>query len=434
MKPSMTPNPRPLSHRRRGGYLYVGVMVTALVVALIGVSALSVARVALDATQSQDDFSAAQTLARSAIEAAVFRIDDRSNWRTEFSPGTEYPNPPQPLGTGTFTWKLSDPDGDLDDDDADGVWVTGIGRAGDAVFAETVLLLPTGQALSCLEAALHCDSSVTLGFWADLTTDQFISANGSINATAYRATVFGDAQATGTILGPVTGTESDDVSSRRMPSDMAFEYYLANGTWIDLSSVSAYGGQSPLIERVTFSPATNPYGGATNPEGIYIIDCAGQGLTLRNCRVLGSLVLLNSTLATFVDGNVFWSPAVVNYPALLVDGDIDLRYSDGVLSEAALATNFNAPGAPHEGVEDTDTDDSYPSVIRGLVYVSGSLRYPFQAPNSHVDGSLVCNSLFAYSDATIEYRSTFLDSPPPGFAFGNPMRITPGTWHRTTLP
>ncbi len=434
MRASVTPNPRSLSRHGRRGYLYVGVMITALIVALVGVSALSVARVTLDTTQRQTDFSAAQALARSAIEHAVFRIDDKSNWRTEFSLDTEYPDPPQPLGTGTFTWMLSDPDGSLVDDDADGVWVTGIGRAGDAIFAERVLLLPTGQALSCLEAAFHCDSNVTLGFWTDLTTDQFISANGSISAGTYGATIFGDAQATGTISGPVTGTASTGVNSRRMPSDMALEYYLANGTWIDLSNVPVGGSQLPLIELVTFSPAINPYGSITNPEGIYVIDCAGQGLTLRNCRVLGSLVLLNSTLNTHIDGTISWSPAVPNYPTLLVNGDIDLRYSNGVLNETALATNFNPPGALYEGDEDTDTTDTYPSKITGLVYVSGTVRFPFQAPNSHIDGSLVCRGLAGYSDATVEYRSTFLDTPPPGFASGNPMRIAPGTWHRTALP
>ena len=425
----------PGSSRRhpRAGYLYVGVMMTALLVGLVGVSALSVARVTLDSAQRNNDSSVAQTLARSAIEDAMLKMEWETGWRTTFVNDMEYPNQPHDLGGGSFTWKLVDSDGDLADDDADAVWLSGIGRAGDAVFVETVMLQPTGQPLSCLEAAFHCNTDVTINSLIQLTSDQMISSNGSISATGTGARIDGSAEAAGTISGTVTGTTTEGITPRRMPSDTVFDYYLKNGTWIDIDSLPGSGG-GHKISKAVLSPTLNPYAPATNAEGIYVIDCQGQSLKIEDTRILGTLVLLNSTTGTNIDYQHYWSPAVLNYPTLLVDGDIQFRYLQGSLDEASLGTNFNPAGAPYEGSEDTDTNDQYPSKIKGLVYISGCLKLPIFTPQSEVDGCVICGELQAYSPEVFNYRSTFLSYPPPGFAHGNPMKIAPGTWHRTSLP
>ncbi|MCA9025072.1 MAG: hypothetical protein KDA86_07650 [Planctomycetaceae bacterium] len=423
----------PVDRHPRAGYLYLGVMMTALIVGLVGVSALSVARVKFDTAQRQNDLFTAQTLARTAIEDAVRQINDDASWRTNLSINIEYPDPAHNLGAGSFTWKLSDDDGNLSDDDADAAWLTGIGRVGDAVFVETVMLQPTGAGLSCLEAAFHCGTSVTLGSAADIETDQFFSSNGSINASALLSKIDGNAEAVGTITGAVTGTTTEGITPRRMPSETVFDYYLRNGTWIDYDSLEN-GGGGKRIRQTVLSPNLNPFGSAVNAEGIYVIDCQNQQLTIENTRILGTLVLVNSSASTFIDFSQYWSPAVLNYPTLLVDGSISFRYLSGDLDENDQGSNYNPVGAPYEGSEDSDTNDTYPSKIKGLVYVSGTLKLPTLTPDSLVDGCVICGTLDARSDATFDYRATFLNYPPPGFASGNPMQIAPGTWHRTTGP
>lgn len=415
----------------RAGYLYVGVLTTALIVGLIGVSAMSVARVKFDAAQRQSHLSSAQALARSAIEDAVIQINADASWRTNLTSGVEYPDPAHNLAGGSYTWSIVDSDGDLTDDDADAVWLTGTGQVGDAVFVETVMLQPTGAALSCLEASFHCGNSVTLGSAADLDTNQVFSSNGSIDARAALAKIDGNAEAVGTIQGAVTGTTTEGITPRRMPSESVFDYYLRNGTWIDFDSLDNGGGGKRIRDAV-ISPKLNPFGTATNVEGIYVIDCQNQQLTIMNTRVLGTLVLVNSSASTFIDESQYWSPAVLNYPTLLVEGNVTFRYTQSDLDEDDRGTNFNPVGAPYEGNEDTDELDIYPSKIKGLVYVSGTLKFPILTGDSLIDGSVVCGSLDARSDATFQYRATFLNYPPPGFASGNPMRIAPGTWHRTS--
>ncbi|MEZ6054399.1 MAG: hypothetical protein R3C02_23930 [Planctomycetaceae bacterium] len=68
-------NHSPVDRHPRAGYSYLGVMMTALIVGLVGVSALVDARQA-DTAQRQNDLFSAQTLARTAIEDAVRQIND----------------------------------------------------------------------------------------------------------------------------------------------------------------------------------------------------------------------------------------------------------------------------------------------------------------------------------------------------------------------
>lgn len=420
------------SHRRRGS-LYISVMVVSVIVSLVAVSSLHIARLSLDISQASDDQVIAEQMARSAVEFATNAINQDPVWRNTYANDTETPVGGFVLGDGSFTFKLVDPDGDLSDDDADGVWLLGIGQAGDARFVETVFLQPTGQPLSCLEPAFHCGGNVTASTTVNLTTNQDISSNGNITATATGSSVEGDAQAVGTIDGNITGT-STTILARRMPSDTAFEYYLANGTWIDANVLPSGVLGTKALEEVVLSPSSNPFGTQTNPEGIYVIDCAGFGLSVRNLRICGTLVIVDPEIVCGIAGSISGKAFVPNYPVLMVQGNCSCQMTPDPLEESSLGVNFNPVGSPYEGSEDSDTVDVYPSRIDGLVYVSGTFNFVADAQDSDFDGCVICGSSQMNSDAEFLYRSTFYDYPPPGFASGNPMRIAPGTWQRTSLP
>jgi hypothetical protein len=80
-------------------------------------------------------------------------------------------------------------------------------------------------------------------------------------------------------------------------------------------------------------------------------------------------------------------------------------------------------------------NDNYPSMIRGLVYVTGTLHAPADGKTSVSDGVLLAGSMLFESSHRVRFSPLFAASPPPGFAQGNPMVIAPGTWRReTTLP
>ncbi len=420
------------SHPRRQGYLYVAVLFTALVVSTMGLVALSAASLRMRSAIDARDWSDAQVLAQSAVEDAIHSIEAEDSWRSVYAHDVEYPTPARSLDNGTFTWKLVDEDGDLADDDSDSVRVVGIGRVGRVAVAESVRLLPTGQPLSSLGSALHCHGDIVLGDSVEFRTDQQVSSNSNISAGALLASLDGDAEAVGTVTGNVSGAKIEGAPPRRLPGSSVFDYYLDNGTPISLAALPDVAGVRVIGNRV-ISPLSNPFG-ERNPEGIYVIDCGGQQVCIKNSRIVGTIVLLNPDPRSSLEGSLRWDAAVSNYPALLVLGDLQMKVDSTALSESLLITNFNPPEAPYEDQSDHDILDTYPSEINGVVYLSGQLNSPANLMETRFRGVAICRSINAASNCRFQYLPLFFDVPPPGFASGNPMVVSPGSRRRETLP
>ncbi len=429
---STTWNHKRRTHRR--GSLYVAVMGVTMIVAMMALTAMHVVRLNLNSAIGRHDRYEAALLGSSAVEIALIALANDPDWRTNLLSGVEYPATPVTLGGGTFTFKLVDEDGNLADDLSDSVMLQGIGRVGGVTHVEQVRLQPTGSGLTCLEASLHCHGDISTGSDTDLTTNQIVSSNGSIDTAGWNSSITGDTEAVGSINGNISGNKTSGITPRQMPGSSVFDYYVNMGTMIDINQLAA--GTVYELTNVLLSPQSNPYG-SPNPEGIYVIDCQGGNLWIQNVRVFGTLVLLNPAATSSIRRRVHFEPAVVNFPSLLVSGGIQFKYDSSVqLSESALGVNFNPVGSPYQGNEDADMSDTYPCVIKGLVYVSGELdlRWLWNGHHSAVDGVVVCGSIAANSDFLLTYRSTFLDYPPPGFAAGNEMEISPGSWVRATSP
>ena len=146
--------PRRAAARRRGS-IYAIVLAMAILVSLIGLSAVAVGRINLRTAGTGGDAMAAELLSLSAIEHAIAVVNRDATWRTRFENDVETPQ--VRLGNGTFAWKLvdgtTDADGDGTMDDGDGdlgagglqpARLFGIGRAGDARRAFSVVLVPNG--------------------------------------------------------------------------------------------------------------------------------------------------------------------------------------------------------------------------------------------------------------------------------------------------
>jgi len=411
----------------RRGSIYVAVMGVAMIVSIIGMVSMSIARLQLKSTRNLQDLEEARLLSQSGVEFGLGNMDFVSNWRTDCTNNVEK-SPAIVVGNGTMTYKLVDIDGDLADDTTDAVQIIGIGRVGDAVHATSVLLEPTGVGLTCLEASFCTESRIDFSNGITWTTDQFISTNRSgadiIDRTG-SGIINGDAEAVGTIWdAAVAGTVTEGITPRQMPDSVSvFDYYVANGTQISFSSIPLQA-----IDKQLISPASNPYGSSTNPLGIYVIDCEGADITIKDSRILGTLILLNAGSASNIDMDIHWEPVLVNYPALMVQGDFEMKWhAEHNLRESQHSVNFNPTGTPYHGSEDSDIVDEYPGVIKGLVYVSGLLTVSHQ---SAFHGVVVTGSVVLSADASFTYDSTFLNNPPPGFSAGMDMQIVPGTWRR----
>ena len=129
--------------RQRRGSIYAVVLGMALLVSLIGLSAVAVGRVNLRVASIGSDAADAEMLALSAVEHAAAAINTDASWRGKYFHDVE--TIPMAVGRGAFTWKLVDEaDGSLTAGGLQPVRVFGIGRVGEARRCYSVQLAPGG--------------------------------------------------------------------------------------------------------------------------------------------------------------------------------------------------------------------------------------------------------------------------------------------------
>ena len=404
--------------------MYVAILGTATLVAVIGLSALTLARIQHRTGQGTSDQAEARLYARSAIEMGLFWMNGDPDWRTGFPNGAWATK--QPIGNGSFTLEGIDRvDADLANSDSDSLDLVGTGFKGDAQYKLQVTLEAQGGALTCLETSLHAGTDLIFDD-ATVNGTQVISANNNVAATS--SNIYPNVEAVNAIGGSTFWrSRTQGVASRAMPEPAtAFESYKTNGNWIPISSIPTDSGIR-IISETAISPTNNPYGDTTtNDEGIYVIDCLNQDLQLRNCRIVGTLVLLNAGTGSSMYGSMNWQPAIANYPALLVSGSFSFDTEATALSESSIGVDFN---------EDSDMVDTYPSLITGLVYVSGDVAV---TNTVNLQGTLVVGVTLTATgpngpptaDLNLTYSDVFLNNPPPGFGEVAQMVISPGTWRQ----
>ena len=96
------------------------------------------------------------------------------------------------------------------------------------------------------------------------------------------------------------------------------------------------------------------------------------------------------------------------------------------LSEAAVSTNYNPPGAPYEGQSDWDMTDEYPNEVQGLVHVAGFLKLNDTA---RVKGTIICgDSVECASQNTIIHNPSLYAVPPEGYTYVPGLKVAPGSY------
>jgi len=334
--------------------------------------------------------------------------------------------------------RVDEGDGVLDDDNLEPVVLTGTGVQGDARYKLEVTVVRDISPLTCLEVSLHAGNDLAF-VGATVNGNQIISANNRVEASGM-CIIHPDAEAVNGFSGTITpGATTSGITPRTMPDpENVFEHYKLYGTEIPLAALPTTGGVA-TIGRVLLSPADNPFG-AVNPQGVYVVDCQSQQLLIHDSRIVGTLVLLNAGPGTAVLGSMNWESAVPDYPALLVGGSLELIIGSAELSEADVGVNLNPPTTPFESLFDADLTDTYPSVIKGLIYVSGdvasdteSLPFEYTVPvDVSIDGALVVGrTLNSFTGVmSLTYRATYLNNPPPGFYMMGGMMVSPGSWRQ----
>jgi hypothetical protein len=411
----------------RAGTVYVAVLGVALIIGVIGISSIHVARLEVHESQAIDEMARARLAAQSGVECVLATMKSDSQWRTTYEnddPALLSNLSDSFSGDDSFEFSFIDSDGDLDDDPDDSITIRCVGTAGAARHVIEVLLQPSGEGLTCLGASLHCGGNLVPR--DTLTTNQAVSSNSNIFSLHANSYIQGNAQATGWVLGLISGTRTSGMTpALEMPElDHVFEYYIANGTSISYSQLAS-GGK---IERVLLSAASNPFGsGATNPQGIYVIDCQGNSVRIMDSRIQATLVFINVGQKVEIQNSIHWEPALANFPTMMVQGNLTLNWqAQQNLSESILGLNFNPSHTPYQGVSDTDLSDTYASSVAGLVYATGNLEVEKQAS---IEGVVVVGgSVDTAKPLTLTYDPKYISDAPPGFTSGTVMKLVPGTW------
>ena len=416
-------------HQRRG-MMYAVAVGAALVVTVVGISALMAVRVERVSANATGTLDAARFLAQSAVESGVWKMNHESGWRSSQANGRWTTD--QALGNGTYTLDGVDPiDADLADSKTEPVRLTGTGTLGDAVYIARATAVAAPKPLDALSRALTSNGNLsTLLTVTFLASGAAIHVNGQLSNLAIISANLEVGSISG--LGTIIGTVINPAPALEMPDPGVFAMYQGIATTVTYPASD--------FDRKVLSAGYNPWG-APNPDGVYYIDTGSNDLTIRRSRIHGTLVVkCGSGRKLVIDDPVLWQPYRSDYPALIADCDVEIRLDSllGSLSERELlfpGTNYNPTGAPYEvtpgqWVTDSDTDDSYADEIQGLVHVKRNLKL---SSTTRIRGSVICEGAVTAGAAEIVYTPYWGSKTPMGYSTYT-MEISPGSWERVVLP
>jgi hypothetical protein len=401
----------------RSGSIYLYVLASSLLLTILGLGSLAAARLQTRSIRLAREGAEARACATSAIELGRLYIKQNpTTWRTAMPNGTWWSN--KVLGTGRFTLQGTDPvDGVLSDSAYEPLVLTGTGTRGIASHTTQVTLVPVVKPLAALSSCLAASDEITISNGTQITViGAPLSTNGKLKNSG---TIDGNVEAQSvTTQGTITGTLTVPGTVRPMPAASVFTDYVTKATAVPYAAT---------IEKVVLGPGCNPLG-PTDPNGLYVINTGNRDLTLRNCRIYGTLIIIAGSKVVQIQDAVFMQNYRVDFPVLLVQGYVQFKFKSaaGPLSEATCDTNFNPTGAPYDGTTDSDKSDQYPNEIRGLIHVIGTLA-PWET--ARMIGVVICDGVVVSMGAnTIVYDAGLYANPPKGYTYVDEMKVSPGTW------
>lgn len=401
----------------RRGSIYIIVLATTLVVVVLGLGALAARKADSMSRQTMREEVQARRLAASALELALQRAQNTSAWRSSVGGGAIFTD--VPFGGGYVSASVADPvDGTLTGNTTDPLQFTATGRIGSARQVATVTASVNPIYVTALQSAMHAKGNVTITS-ATIRSPSIISTDG--NFTASSATVKADVSAAGYVTGSTfSNTNLGLQSVRVMPDATTIAQYSAMATTLSYNSLDSNG----RFRRAILSANTNSWGGALNSSGVYKIDCGGLSLTIEDSRIIGTLIVTNTSGVT-INSSVNMSPWESGYPALLVSGNLTITTVPSDLLESSFR-NFNPTGSPYNGVTDSDTADRYPSMIQGIVYVTGGVT--IQGTTTIV-GALVSEGAIDIRSGSTVTLWRQITGNPPGFT-SRTFVVDSTTWAR----
>ena len=289
---------RPKIRRRTGG-VYIAVLGSAMIIALLGMCALIGQRIENRLVVASSDIRQAQLNASTAIELAILAMKQDTNWRTTYTSGNWFTN--RNTGIGSCTANVVDPlDSNLTNNPDDPVIVTGIGYSGGAEQRMQVTVDPKKTPYTCLRSAISTGGTITLS--GDTLRTNGLTTPNQISATTSQ--VYGKVEAT-SISGSTYNSTTTTVTSDKRPTmpdwTAVFNYYRTNGTQIDIKSLPT---TTPNLGRNPSFDVDTSYwtGTATGLPTATLVQTNSNGHTA--CARVKDRVALTSGASQYIDGFV----------------------------------------------------------------------------------------------------------------------------------
>jgi hypothetical protein len=404
------------NHRACRGSICLHVLASSLLVTILGLGSLLAVRLQMRSARLSRDVAEARVCAASAIQVGLWCVKQDASWRTTRPNGVWLQD--KPLGAGRFTLEGVDPtDSVLSDSQYEPIILTGTGTKGAARHKMQLTLVPVIKPLEALSTCLHGSTLITVSsgklitlVGAPLSTNGQLANNGTIDGSAQANVITG--------AGTITGTSTPAAPAKPMPDTSVITNYASKATTI------AYSGD---IDKAVLAPGCNPWG-STDPNGLYVLNTGGSAITIKNTRIYGTLVINAPNKTVTLDGAMFCQNYNSQFPVLLVNGNLVIKCTSAstTLSESTNSKNYNPTGAPYEGVTDTDTSDTYPNEIRGLIHVNGSVTLQQTA---RIVGTILCHSTVSFEGTnTLVHDPSLVACPPNGYTYVDGMAISPRSW------
>lgn len=226
--------------RNRRGTIYIVTLVTTLIVAALGIAALSTVRVQRRQALEADSIRQAQLNAGSALQVARFQMRTESQWRSKLENGTWGSD--RPIGNGYFNFTGIDPvDGNLTNNDLDPVIITATGSESGSKQSVAARFEFEQPGLTCLLSTLHAGTDLEFhnvtatGNSAPFTANEDIRVD--TDAQVYANCAAHD-QVNLSSNGQVFGTMTNGMPLRQMPDAAAvMSYYQGKGATILASAL-----------------------------------------------------------------------------------------------------------------------------------------------------------------------------------------------------
>jgi hypothetical protein len=416
----MTHPRRPISKRSRRGTLYALVLITVATSAGFVLVGMDLHRAQRRAAYAAEQTGHARSLALSGLEIGLDLVN-RENWRTPLTKDGPILTD-LPLGPGTLSISATDPnDANPANNTTDPLILTADARVGTARQRAAVTLTPAGEPIAALSTGLASSGDIDLPAGAAFGS-AILHANG--NVTASSAFVANPVSAAGNVTGGTfRATTRGSQSALELPAASVISTYTALATSIDFKLLP--GG---VLSGRLIGPGINPFG-LPSARGVYLIDCGGADIFIRDSRIVGTLIILNPGSNSELDGGLIWEPNPSNDPILLVEGNFKLELANTPLSEATLMVNLNPASLALASSSNTTMTDTFDTRLRGLIYTTGNLS--ITTPFILTGTIITLGDVSITGSLNVETDRTLFTNPPAGFR-SDIMRVSPGTWRQVT--